>query len=357
MTNALQANKTKVPPSLLRFMQINAAHADLAIAELSQPPGSSTPMISTADQGRLLRELSPIYRRFAAALNTHVYVRNAREVPPPFEEYELLCYCMVSADTLADGIKLAMKFVSALNGRGGTLALAVSGEKAVLSCEVGWTCRSISALSLDMLSLTFYSKFFAWLIAEPLSGLELSFSHQALLDPVYLYDLLHCRSRYDTTQTTISFDKHLLSRPIVKTQRQLTNLLACGPLEFLQDTQPVCVTTQVKNILHKALLEQLPLPPLDHVAYQLGKSGSTLRRRLAVDGASFQSLLDECRKTQAIELLASSQLSVDEIACRIGFSERSAFSHAFKSWTNQTPAAYRETVKSSTNTLRSVDHK
>jgi AraC-like DNA-binding protein len=237
-----------------------------------------------------------------------------------------------------------MKFVSALNGRGGTLSLEIGPEKAILGCEVGWTRRSISALSLDMLSLTFYSKLFAWLIAEPLTGLELTFSHQPLLDPTYLSSLLPCRSRYDGAYTAIAFDKQLLSRPIVKTQRQLTALLAAGPLEFLHIASATCLWQQVADLLHKALQDQQTLPPLDRIAYQLGKSGSTLRRRLADEGISFQALLDECRKQRALELLASTPLSVDEIACRVGFSERSAFSHAFKSWTSQTPSAYRDAV-------------
>lgn len=338
------AARKKVPASIVRFMQINAAHAELSVPGLSDQTARGAVPADNTHPERLLKELSPVYRRFAMALNSHVYMQNRRDSPPPLDEYELLCYCMVSADSLAEGIQRAMKFVSALNGRGGTLSLTSSGDKAVLTCEVGWTHRSISALSLDMLALTFYCKLFAWLIGEPLSDLELTFSHGASLDPIYLHDLLHCKSHYDGAQTTIAFNKQLLARPIVRTQRQLTAMLASGPIEFLPSYDTRRVSIQVKNLLRRVLVEQQKLPAFERVAYLLGTSTSTLRRRLTVEGDSFQTLLDECRKCRALELLTSTQMTVDDIAWQVGFSERSAFSHAFKTWTNLTPSAYRETV-------------
>lgn len=349
MTNdSCSTDPKRLPASILRFMQLNAVHADLAIPGLPDQHDRSEYAAHSFDHDRLLKEVIPVYRRFATALNAHVYLQNSRDSPPPLDEYELLCYCMVSADSLGEGIKRAMKFVSALNGRGGTLSLAISGEKAALSCEVGWTHRSVSALSLDMLSLTFYCKFFAWLIGQPLTGLELTFSHEALLDSIYLQDLLPCQSHYGSPQTAIAFGKQLLTRPIVKTQRQLTDMLAHGPIEFLPAFDDGLVSTQVKNLLRRILIERQTLPGLDRVAYLLGKSGSTLRRWLTAEGASFQALLDECRKCRALELLASTQLTIDEVAWQVGFSERSAFSHAFKTWTDRSPSAYREMVCRST---------
>jgi AraC-like DNA-binding protein len=331
------------PPSLLDFMALNATHAELDVPGLPAMASGAADGI-TRDQERRAKDVALVYRRFASALNRHVYLQNERDAPPPFDEYELLCYCMVSADTLRNGIGRAMKFVSALNGRGGTLMLSTHHDKAVLSCEVGWTHRSTGALSLDMLALIFYSKFFSWLIAEPLADLELSFSHRALLDPAYLQDLMPCRSRYEADRTLLAFDAALLSRPIVKTQYQLADMLARGPIEFLPIAPTHRIAGQVEALLRRALLEQRVLPTIDRVGSQLGKSGSTLRRRLTAEGVSFQSLVDACRRDRARELLASTQMTVDEIALQVGFSERSAFSHAFKSWIGQTPSAYRDEV-------------
>lgn len=344
--DACTERRDDIPYSMLDFMQLNAKLADLDVPALRGDTGilSGARMRGAATSVQL-DEFIPLYQRFAGALNTHVYLEDSREKPPSLDEYELLCYCMISADTLADGIKRAIKFVSALNGRGGALSLAIAGDKAVVACEPAWKNRTISALSLDMLALTYYGKLFAWLIDEPLQDLELVFSHKALLDPVYLHDLMNCRSRYEDAENALIFNRALLLRPIVKTQRQLTDMLARGPLELLPGPESKRISVHVHNMLRKALVEQEKLPSLDRVAYQLGQSGSTLRRRLMDEGSSFQGLLDECRKARALELLACSRLTIDEISWSLGFSERSSFSHAFKSWMNQTPSTYRDTIR------------
>lgn len=346
-------NGGKAPHSMLDFMRLNAKLVDLDVPVLHQNTGHrpraaerSGPLV------RPFKDIAPIYRHFASALNTHVYLENAREKPPSRDEYELLCYCMISSATLAEGIKRAIKFVSALNGRGGTLALAVVGDKALVTCESAWKNRSVSALSLDMLSITFYCKLFAWLIDEPLAELELIFSHKSLLDPIYLQDLMSCQGSYEGTDNTIVFSKSLLLRPIIKTPRQLAEILARGPVELLPNPEPKRVSARVQSMLRKALVEQEKLPALDRVAYHLGQSGSTLRRRLIDEGTSFQLLLDECRKTRALELLARADLTIDEISSSLGFSERSSFSHAFKAWTSQGPSTYRDMIRRASSTER-----
>src|SRR5688572_16098561 len=109
-----------VPHSMLDFMRLNAKLADLDIPALQNNTGNRLPGQEKGTAPVLqLHDLAPVYRRFVSALNTHVYLENSRETPPSLDEYELLCYCMISGDTLAEGIKRAIKFVSALNGRGG----------------------------------------------------------------------------------------------------------------------------------------------------------------------------------------------------------------------------------------------
>ncbi|MOA54005.1 transcriptional activator FtrA [compost metagenome] len=47
------------------------------------------------------------------------------------------------------------------------------------------------------------------------------------------------------------------------------------------------------------------------------------------------------RQTLAEELLASTGLSLEEIADRLGYGEVSNFLHAFKRWRGMTPGRYR----------------
>lgn len=77
------------------------------------------------------------------------------------------------------------------------------------------------------------------------------------------------------------------------------------------------------------------------VARALGCSRQTLYRRLKAEGTTFAQLLDDLRRRCALGLLRTGDLSVKQIAYRLGFSEPAAFSRAFKRWTGKTPRAMR----------------
>jgi AraC-like DNA-binding protein len=83
-------------------------------------------------------------------------------------------------------------------------------------------------------------------------------------------------------------------------------------------------------------------PSLAEVASMLHLSPRTLRRRLAEEGTSYRTLLDEVRGQLAEELLLNEQLTVEEVAQRLGYAETSSFTHAFRRWTGQGPRALRD---------------
>jgi AraC-like DNA-binding protein len=68
---------------------------------------------------------------------------------------------------------------------------------------------------------------------------------------------------------------------------------------------------------------------------------STLQRRLAVDGTSFQALKDALRRDLAIVRLNTSSVPLPALADELGFADSAAFQHAFKSWTGSAPGVYR----------------
>lgn len=71
-------------------------------------------------------------------------------------------------------------------------------------------------------------------------------------------------------------------------------------------------------------------------------SERTLKRRLSAEGTSFRTLSADGRRAVAEALLADETLRIGEIAERLGFSDLSSFSQAFKRWTGLAPSAYRK---------------
>jgi len=84
---------------------------------------------------------------------------------------------------------------------------------------------------------------------------------------------------------------------------------------------------------------------MEQIARSLALSPRTLRRRLSEEGYTFQEVKTQVREQRARHYLASTALSLSEIAFELGYSELSAFSRAFRSRVGETPQAYREKMK------------
>jgi AraC-like DNA-binding protein len=95
----------------------------------------------------------------------------------------------------------------------------------------------------------------------------------------------------------------------------------------------------------RAIRRQLPkVADLAEVARSLNLSERTLRRQLATTGLSFRQLLDEGRKARALDLMATGNRPISELAAATGFSDARAFSRAFRRWTGGPPSQVRACV-------------
>ena len=71
------------------------------------------------------------------------------------------------------------------------------------------------------------------------------------------------------------------------------------------------------------------------------KTSRTLRRRLSDEAVSFTAIVDDFHRAVAIEYVAKTKLSYDDIAVLVGFSDVANFRRAFKRWTGKSPGELR----------------
>jgi AraC-like DNA-binding protein len=84
-------------------------------------------------------------------------------------------------------------------------------------------------------------------------------------------------------------------------------------------------------------------PTIARVAKKMGLSPRTLERRLKERGTRFKQLIDDTRRRFAINYLKDNGNTLTHVAFLLGYSEVSAFNHAFKRWTGSSPLKYRQT--------------
>jgi AraC-like DNA-binding protein len=70
-------------------------------------------------------------------------------------------------------------------------------------------------------------------------------------------------------------------------------------------------------------------------------SERSIQRSLSEEQTSYRQLVDEVRKSLAIEHLSHPGTSATDVAFLLGFSEPSAFTRAFRRWTGTAPTEFR----------------
>lgn len=101
------------------------------------------------------------------------------------------------------------------------------------------------------------------------------------------------------------------------------------------------VAEKVSQIIFKAILQEKK-SDIGTIAGHLAMTARTIQMKLKEEGTSFRKLLDRARKEIAVAYLKDAGASISEVALLLGFSDQSAFQHAFKRWTGETPGNYRK---------------
>jgi AraC-like DNA-binding protein len=179
-----------------------------------------------------------------------------------------------------------------------------------------------------------------WLVARrvPLLGVDYTEAHpRSDISRVYQAPI-----HYDAPHIGLSFEARWLALPVVQNPQSLREFLRRAPGNLLiKYRDPSSVSERLRRVLRRHLSDELP--SLEAVSPQLAMTPQTLRRRLQDEGHGYQALKDALRRDAAIELLAQRDLTLVDIANRVGFSEASTFARAFKKWCGVAPGEYRQT--------------
>ncbi len=146
--------------------------------------------------------------------------------------------------------------------------------------------------------------------------------------------------RYGQDRGAMVLDAKLLDYPIETADNELLKILKRHCQQILgarpkADDFVFEVKQLITTLLHSGQ------PKIDAVAQELRMSSRTLTRRLAEEGLSYKGLLDEVRRRLALQYLKDRRISLKQVAYLLGYSEVSAFYHAFRRWTGSSPVQHR----------------
>jgi len=240
-------------------------------------------------------------------------------------------YAIISSPTLREANQAALQFWE-LNGSLVTLSCHEERDYItwVISPAFPMNSQSLWIYSVEELLTTFHTA------AGFLTNHEFQYAeiHLTYPDPGHsarYTELFRCPVHFGSDKDLFRVAADGADRPTFTGHPQMA-LVCQQQCRELQARLRGCdeLTGAIREIIVSSMGQ---IPHLPEVAGRLAMSPRTLRRRLHERGTTYQHILDEIRIELAKEYVASTGLSVDQIAGRIGFAEATTFRRAFKKWT------------------------
>jgi AraC-like DNA-binding protein len=245
----------------------------------------------------------------------------------------------MSAATLGDALALATQFAPVLTDAF-EIKLLTAGSGAALVLDE----RAVYGAIRDVVLIRLFVGLAK--IGSTLVGRELPVSIDlAIEEPDYYARFAEALPpmRFGQPVNQLVADATVLKWPLATADR-FTLRLAREQCE--RELDALCREDLVVDRVRRVLPTEEGFRTVEQVASALHMSTRTLKRRLAEQGVTFSSLVDEERRDTALLLLRSARRSVNEVARQLGYSTLSAFIRAFARWTGTTPTDYRRQAAS-----------
>ena len=242
-----------------------------------------------------------------------------------------------NAPTLGEALELMVVYQH-LNSEGG-LVFVARHEPIV---EVGYAIYYPNAVGTD--AMYDYALASIFNVMRELAGpqwlpSEVFLPHARPAQCVHYAKLFRVQPHFDSEFCSLRFPAYWLARPIGNAdpeqhRRALQQLRVTADPDLLQ---------QVYRALRQLLLSGRSSG--NDVAGMLSMHRRTLNRRLRERGTTFQHVLDTVRCEIARQLLARSQLPLDDIAASLGYAGVSPFMRSFRRWTGSSPGELRKLAR------------
>lgn len=339
--------------SLLNLVNPEVHSRLLCEAGISEGSFQSDAAIAIENYNRLFKGVN-------GQLQSDVHSESEVEYICKYGAYQSILLLMVQSANLGEALERSHFVLSQLSPNGVRSSHVVGGDSvewqfdlSIVADEPLWTVESFAKSQFgwfggttgQVIGLHVWHFLISWLIGRyiTIDGVGLTGDAPEPKRCQRYQNLFEAPIEYMRTTSSLKFDACYLDAPIRQTHDSVVDLVNNFPLRLMQVSEfRRSVTARVAGLLGADFAN--PLPSIDEIARELNVSVSTLHRHLAAEKTTLQKIKDECRMQIAINYLADGQLSTEEMASELGFSEKSSFLRAFKRWTGMPPSAFRQST-------------
>ncbi|WP_306423245.1 AraC family transcriptional regulator [Atopomonas sediminilitoris] len=251
----------------------------------------------------------------------------------------MLGYAVMASSDLRQALQFVLRYYKVL-GLAYELELlpaAPDSDTVILQAKQSIPLGPLAMFAVEALFASLFS-IAEFLLGEKVTGHHMAFSHPRPSHHAQYQQIFAAEVSFDQPWDALTIPAHYLARPMALANPATVQMCErqCDALLAKLDVHDGLLT-RVRRLL---LARPGDFPSLEDAASALHTSGRTLRRHLSSEGTSYQQVLDDVRRSLALQYLET-RLPLHEIAALLGFSDASNFRRAFKQWTGNNPSQYR----------------
>lgn len=249
--------------------------------------------------------------------------------------FPVLGYSLITAKGLVDGFQRFLRYQRMI-GESANIQLSVAESGPRLEFDFSGDALPVSPHTIDaaMAALVNMARL---LEGEHWHPAQVLLSREPPQNPEAFTAFFKCPVTFRQSQNALVLDPDLSSQAAVLLRNNTDPLWQATVSESGKPTAEL-VAMLIAAQLQDGVMSKAA------VATQLNITPRTLQRRLYNEGETYQRVVDRVRHDKAKEGLANPLLLPIEVAFLCGFSDLTAFHHAFKRWQGQTPGAYRASI-------------
>lgn len=251
-----------------------------------------------------------------------------------------LGYAAMVASTMGEALEIAQRYIEIQTA---TVLLRIErvGDEAVLYIEPRSPDFPLSDLVIQFMMVGF-SKMAKMLTGQTVHGrAEMNIPRPNYFDR--FENVVLGQVTFAQPHNALIFPASALDLPLIMAD-SIASKISTAQCE--RDLSQLTVNRTVGQVVRDLSYdEEFGFASLEQVAEKLHVTPRTLQRRLAEESLVYNDLISEQRKSKAEQLLSQGKLSIQDVALRLGYSDATNFSRAFRRWTGESPREFVNRVQ------------
>jgi AraC-like DNA-binding protein len=339
VVNPLPDNPDAATQSLLALGALAAelAAEGVSVHELFDRTGIEPSQLEDPQARMSHRQRLIIYRN-AQALAKRTDVALLAGARQRLSDYGIYGYAMMSSATFGDALLMSLEHITMAGPAVKQISFSIEDGMAILRShgirELGDLMPFVAEFwRSSMTSL------FSHVLGAQFPAQRMVFTYPPPPHWRHYERMFNCQVDFNGDGMEWYFDAAILDRPCPNANPITARVCQqfCDRV-LREETGKTDVARRIRAIC----LNRSPnFPAAEEVAAQLGMSLRTLHRRLSDSGLSYQAIIDDLRRSLAVEFLQNTRLQIEQVAERVGFADAVSFRKAFRKWTGHSPGHYR----------------